>query len=80
MSIDETMAGSSAHKRPVRIAGCSGGFTDRSRAIESLAGDPEVDAIIGDWLSEMVRLLYPFPKLLLFPSVLTGWSVVCATG
>jgi hypothetical protein len=48
------MSPSSSNKRPVRIAGCSGGFTDRARAITSLAGDPDVDAVIGDWLSEMV--------------------------
>ena len=49
------MSPSSRTKRPVRIAGCSGGFTDRSRAIASLAGDPDVDAVIGDWMAEMVR-------------------------
>ncbi|KAL2754598.1 hypothetical protein ACRALDRAFT_1063396 [Sodiomyces alcalophilus JCM 7366] len=52
------MTGSNTHKRPVRVAGCSGGFTDRSRAIESLAADPEVDAIIGDWLSEMTMTVH----------------------
>lgn len=45
-------------KRPVRIAGCSGGFTDRTRAISSLAQDPEVDAVIGDWLSEMTMTFH----------------------
>lgn len=59
------MSPSSSHKRPVRIAGCSGGFTDRARAITSLAGDPEVDAVIGDWLSEMVCL--PSPTAVLSP-------------
>jgi hypothetical protein len=39
-------------KRPVRIGGASGGFTDRVAAITRLARDPNVDAIVGDWLSE----------------------------
>ena len=38
-------------KRPVRIAGSSGGFTDRQRAIHSLA-QCDVDVIVGDWMSE----------------------------
>ncbi|KAF2181947.1 DUF1446-domain-containing protein [Zopfia rhizophila CBS 207.26] len=42
------------HKRPIRIGGASGGFTDRVRAISRLASDPSVDAIVGDWLSENV--------------------------
>lgn len=41
-----------ASKRPVRIGGASGGFTDRVAAITRLARDPNVDAIVGDWLSE----------------------------
>ena len=42
----------STTKRPVRIGGASGGFTDRVAAITRLAQDPNVDAIVGDWLSE----------------------------
>ncbi|KAK1050512.1 hypothetical protein LTS16_003009 [Friedmanniomyces endolithicus] len=38
-------------KRPIRIAGSSGGFTDRQRAILSLAHS-DVDVIVGDWMSE----------------------------
>lgn len=38
-------------KRPIRIAGSSGGFTDRQRAIHSLA-QCDVDMIVGDWMSE----------------------------
>lgn len=38
-------------KRPVRIAGSSGGFTDRQRAILDLA-KCDVDVIVGDWMSE----------------------------
>ena len=50
-------------KRPVRIAGVSGGFTDRVRAMASLAQDPEVDAIVGDWLSENVMTGYGAGKV-----------------
>ncbi|PGH26442.1 hypothetical protein AJ80_01940 [Polytolypa hystricis UAMH7299] len=38
-------------KRPVRIAGASGGYTDRQRALSSLAS-LNVDVIVGDWMSE----------------------------
>jgi hypothetical protein len=38
-------------KRPLRVAGASGGFTDRQRAIYSLA-QCDVDVIVGDWMSE----------------------------
>lgn len=41
----------SASPRPIKIAGASGGFTDRQRAISSLA-KLDVDVIIGDWMSE----------------------------
>lgn len=41
-----------AVRRPVRVGGASGGFSDRVRAISSLAKD-DVDVIVGDWLSEM---------------------------
>ncbi|KAH8911392.1 DUF1446-domain-containing protein [Coniochaeta sp. PMI_546] len=57
------MSPSSSNKRPVRIAGCSGGFTDRARAITSLAGDPDVDAVIGDWLSEMTMTVHGSGKV-----------------
>lgn len=45
-------------KRPIRIGGASGGFTDRVAAIRRLASDPEVDAVVGDWLSENVMTGY----------------------
>lgn len=45
-------------RRPVRIGGASGGFTDRVAAITRLASDPDVDAIVGDWLSENVMTGY----------------------
>jgi hypothetical protein len=43
--------GNGTTKRPIRIAGASGGFTDRQRAIFSLA-QCDVDVIVGDWMSE----------------------------
>ncbi|KAH7132638.1 hypothetical protein B0J11DRAFT_232200 [Dendryphion nanum] len=45
-------------KRAIRIGGASGGFTDRVVAISRLANDPDVDAIVGDWLSENVMTGY----------------------
>ncbi|KPM41136.1 hypothetical protein AK830_g5383 [Neonectria ditissima] len=45
-------------RRPIRIGGASGGFTDRVAAISRLAKDPRVDAIVGDWLSENVMTGY----------------------
>ncbi|KAH7129382.1 hypothetical protein B0J13DRAFT_136948 [Dactylonectria estremocensis] len=57
------MSPSTTARRPVRIAGCSGGFTDRSRAIASLAGDPEVDAVIGDWMAEMTMTMHGSGKI-----------------
>ena len=41
------MTPSTNRKRAIRIAGCSGGFTDRSSAITRMAGDPEVDVVMG---------------------------------
>ena len=38
--------------KPVRIAGCAGGNTDRWDSILSFAQDPRIDVIMGDWLSE----------------------------
>lgn len=49
---------STSTKRPVRIGGASGGFTDRVAAIRRLASDPTVDAVVGDWLSENVMTGY----------------------
>jgi hypothetical protein len=40
-------------KRPIRVGGASGGFTDRQRSILSFARDNAVDVIVGDWMSEM---------------------------
>ncbi|KAH0845339.1 hypothetical protein FOPE_11287 [Fonsecaea pedrosoi] len=39
-------------RRPVRIAGASGGVYDRKRAIHDLAKNEDLDFIVGDWMSE----------------------------
>ncbi|EOA91312.1 hypothetical protein ACJQWK_03710 [Exserohilum turcicum] len=57
------MSPSTDRKRAVRIAGCSGGFTDRSTAITRMAGDPEVDVVMGDWLSEMTMTVHGSGKV-----------------
>jgi len=44
--------------RPVRVAGASGGFSDRIRAIGSLAKNEDVDVIVGDWLSELTMTIH----------------------
>jgi hypothetical protein len=49
-------------KRSVRIAGASGGFSDRQRAISSLA-KLDVDVIIGDWLSECTMTIHGAQKI-----------------
>ena len=49
-------------KRPIRIAGSSGGFSDRQRAIGDLAKNCEIDCIIGDWLSECTMTLHGAQK------------------
>ena len=51
-----------AIRRPVRVGGASGGFSDRVRAIASLAKD-DVDVIVGDWLSEMTMTMHGTGKL-----------------
>lgn len=48
--------GDGSHKRPIRIASASGGFSDRQRAFLSLA-NCDVDCIIGDWMSECTMTL-----------------------
>ncbi|KAH7024549.1 uncharacterized protein B0I36DRAFT_366488 [Microdochium trichocladiopsis] len=45
-------------RRPIRIGGASGGFTDRVAAMKRLASDPDIDAVVGDWLSENVMTGY----------------------
>jgi hypothetical protein len=47
-----------AVRRPIRIGGASGGFSDRVRAITSLAQNEDVDIIVGDWLSEMTMTIH----------------------
>lgn len=55
-------------RRPIRIGGASGGFTDRVAAIARLASDPSVDAVVGDWLSENVMTGYGAGKARQAPS------------
>ncbi|KAL1611824.1 hypothetical protein SLS60_000044 [Paraconiothyrium brasiliense] len=48
-----TNGANGSQKRPIYIAGCSGGVYDRKRAIEDMAkNEPHVDVITGDWMSE----------------------------
>jgi 4-hydroxy-3-methylbut-2-enyl diphosphate reductase IspH len=54
---------SSTTNRAVRIAGCSGGFTDRQRAIHDMALNGNVDVIIGDWMSECTMTLHGAAKI-----------------
>jgi hypothetical protein len=58
----------SSARRPIRIGGASGGFTDRVAAIKRLASDPSVDAVVGDWLSENVMTGYGAGKARQTPS------------
>ncbi|KAH7079952.1 hypothetical protein BKA63DRAFT_562667 [Paraphoma chrysanthemicola] len=57
------MSPSTDRKRAVRIAGCSGGFLDRADAITRMASDPDVDVIMGDWLSEMTMTVHGSGKV-----------------
>ena len=52
-----------SQKRPVRIAGASGGFSDRQRAIHDLAKYSQVDVIIGDWMSECTMTIHGSAKI-----------------
>lgn len=50
-------------QRPVRIAGASGGFSDRVHAIARIAQNEDVDVIVGDWLSEMTMTIHGAGKV-----------------
>src|ERR1700744_3860798 len=50
-------------RRPVHVAGASGGFSDRVRAISSLAKNEDVDVIVGDWLSELTMTIHGTGKI-----------------
>jgi hypothetical protein len=56
-----TVVSNGSAKRAVRIAGASGGFSDRQRAISSLA-QLDIDFIVGDWLSECTMTLHGAQK------------------
>ncbi|KAH6898115.1 hypothetical protein B0T10DRAFT_555454 [Thelonectria olida] len=45
-------------RRPIRVGGASGGFIDHVAAISRLARHPDVDGIVGDWLSENIMTGY----------------------
>jgi hypothetical protein len=51
------------HKRPVNVAGASGGWSDRIHAISRLAANEDVDVIVGDWLSEMTMTVQGAAKM-----------------
>lgn len=53
-----------ALRRPVRVAGASGGFSDRIHAISRLAANEDIDVIVGDWLSEMTMTMHGSTKAL----------------
>jgi hypothetical protein len=50
-------------KRPVKVAGSSGGFSDRVHAISRIAKNEDVDVIVGDWLSEMTMTIHGTGKV-----------------
>jgi hypothetical protein len=56
-------ASNGTHKRPVRVAGASGGFSDRVHAISRIAANEDVDVIIGDWMSEMTMTIHGTGKI-----------------
>ncbi|KAH8602080.1 hypothetical protein B0O99DRAFT_588305 [Bisporella sp. PMI_857] len=53
----------SSRKRPVRIGGASGGYSDRVFAIEQLAKHEDIDVIMGDWLSELTMTIHGAGKV-----------------
>ncbi|KXJ85752.1 hypothetical protein Micbo1qcDRAFT_102987, partial [Microdochium bolleyi] len=53
----------STPRRPVHVAGASGGFSDRIHAISRLAANEDVDVIVGDWLSEMTMTVQGSGKI-----------------
>lgn len=54
---------SPAVKRPVRVGGASGGFSDRVHAMTQLAKNGECDVIMGDWMSENTMTLHGAGKI-----------------
>lgn len=63
MSLESSStSGNASKKRAVRIAGASGGFSDRQRAIKDLAA-LDIDVIVGDWLSECTMTLHGAQKI-----------------
>ncbi|KAM0790779.1 hypothetical protein ACM66B_004627 [Microbotryomycetes sp. NB124-2] len=59
-----TTSAGAPQKQPIRVAGCSGSAADRRHALARLANNTEqVDAIMGDWLSEYNMTLRGVDKL-----------------
>jgi hypothetical protein len=54
--------GNGTAKRAVRIAGASGGFSDRQRAMKDLC-ELDIDFVVGDWLSECTMTLHGAEKV-----------------
>ena len=50
-------------RRPVDVAGASGGFPDCVRTISSLAKNDGVAIIVGDWLFEMIMTIHGTGKI-----------------
>ncbi|KAI1324304.1 hypothetical protein F5Y16DRAFT_402588 [Xylariaceae sp. FL0255] len=50
-------------KRPIRVGGASGGYTDRQRAIRDRAKECDLDVIIGDWMAESTMVMHGLKKL-----------------
>ncbi|ROT38011.1 DUF1446-domain-containing protein [Sodiomyces alkalinus F11] len=68
-------------KRPIKIAGCSGGVYDRKRAIHDMAKNEDVDVITGDWMSECNMTLRGSDKRdNLAQKAMTSGSTVVAKG
>lgn len=62
-SSTNTWLANGGNKRPIRIAGASGGVFDRIRAIEDFAKDPDIDIVFGDWMSEISMTMRGTQKL-----------------
>jgi hypothetical protein len=60
--VDYHVTRNGAQKRLIRIAGVSGGYSDRERAFQSMA-ECDVDCIIGDWMSENTMTIHGATKV-----------------
>lgn len=60
---DHSWLTNGGNRRPVRVAGASGGVFDRFRAIEDFSKDADIDVIFGDWMSEISMTMRGAQKL-----------------